>query len=255
MKGREMAARTLGQVIAVERATRQQDNNIGAELLKLLPKEEHFKGLRMTYRHFDEAEAERNAVPDEYQAVHLRVEDVLDEIAEYSSAALDITATKDRTNCDARADIIIDGVVIVPEVPISHLLFLQDYFTEWGKTVKAVPVLNPARNWTPVNGEPGLFAAEPEKVTRKLKNEEALELYPATKEHPAQVKTTIRETPVGEKTTTMLSGAVTSQRKKELLTNLHKLLLAVKDAIARANRAPVTEISEGEDLMKFLLGR
>jgi hypothetical protein len=250
-----MAARTLGQVIAVERATRQQDNNIGAELLKYLPKEEHFKGLRMIYHHFDEEDAERNAVPDEYQAVHLRVEDVLDEIAKHSSAALDITATKDRTNCDARANIIIDGKILVPDVPISHLLFLQDYFTEWGKSVKAVPVLNPARNWTPVNGERGLFAADPEKVTRKLKTEEPLLLYDATDKHPAQVKTTIRDTPVGEKTTTVLSGAVTSQRKKELLTNLHKLSLAVKDAIARANRAAVTEVSEGEDLMKFLLGR
>jgi len=251
-----MAARTLGQVIHVERATRQQDNKVGAELLKYLPKEEHFKGLRETYRHFDmEApEAERN-VPDAYQPVQLRVEDVLDEIAKYSSAALDITATKDRTNCDARADIIIDGNIIVRDVPISHLLFLEDYFEEWGKSVKAVPVLNPARRWTPVNGERGLFEAEPEKRVRSLKNEVPLELSPATEKFPAQVKTVIKEIPVGEKTSTMLSGAVTNQRKKELLTNLHKLSLAIKDAIARANRTAVTEVREGEDLMKFLLGR
>lgn len=251
-----MAVRTLGQVIAVERATRQQDNNVGKEFQKYLPKEEHWKGSRKIYRHFDaEApEAERN-VPDEYQAVHLRVEDVLDELAKYSAAALDITATKDRTNCDARADIEVDGQVIARDVPISHLLFLQDYFTEWGSTLKLLPVLNPARSWTPVSGERGLHAGEPEKRLRSLKTEEPLVLYDATDKHPAQVKTTIKETPVGEYTTTMLSGAVTEQRKRELLTNLHKLLLAIKDAIARANRTPVTEVTEGEDLLKFLLGR
>jgi hypothetical protein len=248
--------RALGQVIHVERATRQQDNKVGAELLKYLPKEEHFRGSRGTYRHFDEdaPEAERN-VPDEYQPVQLRVEDVLDEIAKYSTAALDITATKDRTNCDARADIIVDGNILVHDVPISHLLFLEDYFEEWGKTVKAVPVLNPARSWTLVDGDRGLYAAEPEKRTRSLKTEVPLVLYPHSDKHPAQVKTVIQDTPVGEKTTTALSGAVTSQRKKELLTNLHKLNLAIKDAIARANRTTVTEVSEGQDLMKFLLGR
>lgn len=42
----------------------------------------------------------------------------------------DVTATKDWANCEARADVTVDGWVLVSAVPVSCLLFLEKRLTD-----------------------------------------------------------------------------------------------------------------------------
>ena len=73
-----------------------------------------------------------------------------------------------------------------------------------------------------------------------------------TGKHPPQVQAIEKRIQVGHYTTTSLSGAIKESRKRELLERSDTLINAVKDAIARANQTPATEITEGETLFGFL---
>jgi len=247
-------SRSLGQVVATERAIRQKDNAVGSEVKKLLAKEALTLGSVKDYL----PDAGDNApvadqLPTEYTEVQQKVEDGLKLAMKYSVAAMDVVATKDRTNTAAVADVIVDGEVFIPKVPISHLLWLENYLTEWRGFLAVLPVLNPSRKWDLDEGS-GLYRARPEERPRTLKKVIPLVLHPGTDKHAPQATTTSEEVHVGTYVTTHLSGAITEQRKRQLLDKLDKVLLAVKDAIAVANRTTADEVHEGETILSYILG-
>ncbi len=244
--------RTLGQVIGVERHLRQADIDAGKVLKKNIQSEALTQGLTKRYIPDDPDAPSTAREPDQYKAIAVRAEDALREAARYAIPVMDTVATKDRTNQHANADIIIGGSVLVPGVPMSHLLWLEHYLVEWKGYLTALPVLNPTRNWTLDEGT-GLYKSEPEEQVRFAKEVASLVLIPPTDKHPGQAQPYNRETRTGKYITTILSGAVRESRKKELIAKTDLLLGAVKDAIARANHTPVTEVSEGETILGFLL--
>ena len=246
------ARRVLGQIIAVEKQTRQKDNAEGSRLKNAVQRQSWLTGLTKTYKPDDEDAPESEQIDPQYTNVHLRAEDVLEEAVKYSVPAMDVTATKDRTNQDARADLIVNGTVLVPDVPVSHLLWLEHYLTEWKGFLTVLPVLPPEREWSLDHGR-GLYMAVPEFTERRVKETVPLVLVPATKEHPAQALPQTAEKRAGKYTTVHLSGAVTEDRKKQLLDRMHVLQLAVKDAVTRANRTEVTEVTEGHAILGWLL--
>lgn len=245
-------ARTLGQVIGVEKLTRQKDNLVGAELKKKVQSEPLIKGLTKVYFPDDENAPSTAREPDQYKAVAVTAENALAEAAKYSAAALDVVATKDAANQHARADIVVNGETLVPDVPVSHLLFLENYIGEWKGFLAALPVLDPTRHWTISNGT-GVHRADTEETVRFTKEVVPLVLHPGTPQHPPQVQAINKDTRVGRYETTILSGAVDEKRKKHLLDNADTLLAAIKDAIAVANRTTVAEKEEGTVLLDFLL--
>lgn len=249
-----MAERTLGQIIAVERAMRKKDDDEGSRFKREVQKEKALAGMTKTYVPNDEDAPVSERREPEYTEVQVRVEDVLNKVRSYTVPAVDVTATKDRTNQNARANITVNGQVIATDVPISHLLWLEKtYLPEMRGFFAVLPTLDPTRRWTWDEGR-GVYVSAPEETARSLKEEVPLILAPATKEHQAVPKTVIKETPVGKYTTIHLSGAVTATRKQEILDRMDTLRLAVKDAIARANRTTAIEVHEGDALMDYLLG-
>jgi hypothetical protein len=50
---------------------------------------------------------------------------VLRETSATLTRLFDVTPTKDWANCEARADVKVDGRVLVPDVPVAYLLFLE----------------------------------------------------------------------------------------------------------------------------------
>lgn len=247
-------SRSLGQVVATERALRQKDNAVGSDVKKNLAKEGLTLGSVKEYvpDAGDNAPA-ADLLPTEYVEVQQKVEDGLKLAKQYSVAAMDVVATKDRTNTQAEADVIVDGDTLIPRVPISHLLWLENYLTEWRGFLAVLPILSPARSWEK-DQESGLYRSRPEQRPRTLKKVVPLVLHPGTDKHAPQATTTSEEVHVGVFTTTHLSGAITGARKRQLLDNLDKVLLAVKDAIAVANRTPAVEVHEGETILSFILG-
>jgi hypothetical protein len=245
-------AKTLGQVIAVERTLRQRDNDEGARIKRDLAKEPLTLGAVKEYTPDDDNAPASDRVPTQYAEVQHRVEDDLALAVQYAVPAINAAATKDTTNTLAKATIFVDGQPLLQDVPISHLLWLEHYLAEWRGFLNTLPVLAATKVWD-WDRDSRVFRARPEITARNLKTTEPLVLHPGTDKHPPQVTTVNKETHVGTYTNTVLSGAIPAARKRELIDRCAALEVAVKDAVARANRTPVAEVAEGEALLGFIL--
>jgi hypothetical protein len=247
-------ARTLAQVIGVEKHLRKKDNEVGTSLKKKVQVPALVTGRTKTFRPKNDDLPPEQHGHDEYQQVALTVEDALKEAGGYSAAALNVVATKDRTNQAATANLEYRGAILVRDVPISHLLFLGDYLTEWRTFLAVLPVLDPARKWEEDEGREGLWKSAVEVTDRNLPSKVPVVLYPHTDKHAAQVQLVDQSVHVGWFDNQILSGAVTQDRKKKLLDNCDDLIAAAKDAIARANKTEaISEETEGPALMAALL--
>jgi hypothetical protein len=246
-------ARTLGQVIGVEKHLRQADNDAGKVIKKNIQSETLTTGLTKVYIPDDPEAPPTAREPDQYKMVAVKVEEAFREAMKYAVPAMDITATKDRTNQVANADIILpDGTSLLKNVPISHLLWLEHYLGDWKGFFSVTPTLDPAKNWTFDEGM-GIHKGSVVEQVRFAKEMAVLPLTPTTKEHPGTGQPYTKETRTGKYDNTALSGAVTERRRKDLIAKADLLLAAVKDAIARANQTTAVEVSEGEILLGFLL--
>jgi hypothetical protein len=248
--------RTLAQVVAVERKTRQQDNDAGKAARKNLV-EGRVLGALTEYKP-DVADTElppSAQSSSRYEVVQSRVTEELAIARRYAEEAINVVATKDATNMSAQADIVLpDGTVVQPKVGISHLLWLEDYLAEWRGFLAGLPVLSSARRWSPVGTEEGLWAADPESVPKTSKETVPLILHPGNDKHAPQVTTTQKDVRTGLTIKTVHSGAIPGQRKQEMLDRCDALIRAVRDAIARANQAVAAEVTdEGAAVMGYIL--
>jgi hypothetical protein len=251
-------ARTLGQVAGVMMAIRKKDGDVGKELQKRIQAEALTTGLSKVFTPKTESsnEVENAALharhPDKYKPVAVKAEDALREMMKYAVPAMDVAASVDRANQSANASIIIAGKPLVEDVPVSHLLWMVDYLGEWRKATSLLPVLNPTKNWTPL--ENGTFESDPEVTASNEKDLVPIVLHEGNDKHPPQVQLVQKDMIyVGKYTARDLSGAIPESRKKELLDRCDLVITAVKDAIARANQTPAPEIREGEIILGFLL--
>ena len=245
--------RILAQVVGVETAARQKDNDTGKDLLKRVQSEALTTGHNKVFTPLQDPEESGTLTvhePNSFKPVALTVPDSLKEAMTHAIPALDIVATKDKTNQSANADVLIDGSPLLTGVPVSHLLWLEKYLTEWRKFISVLPVLNPTKKWNP--GDSGIYVSDPEETGSFTKEIVPLVLHPGTDKHPPQVQAIEKRIQVGHYTTTSLSGAIKESRKRELLERSDTLINAVKDAIARANQTAATEVTEGETLFGFL---
>lgn len=225
---------------------------VGKELKKRV-QSGHVQGESKIYHAEVEGSAARE--PDKHIRVALTVEEALKEAAEHSERLLNAMATSDRANTIAKADLIVGGKVLVADVPVSHLLWLRNYLGQWKGFLEVLPVLNPTRNWHAVEGRRGLYKSDPEHTARFDKEPASLVLVPPTDKHPGQAQAYQKETRVGYYENLVFSGAITEDRKKQLLQRVETLIQAVEEAKARANHTPTeADDSEGGKLLGFLLG-
>ena len=240
--------RSLGEVVAVEKAARQRANKEAGEVHKLAQKEVVLTGLSRTYVPFAD---DGVRLPAEGNSVQENTTNLLTRFAAALSPALDLAAAKDEANTQARGDVVVDGDVILSQLPVSHLLFLEHQLADVHTFIAALVTRDPAKAWT-LNSQTGNWEAAPVSTARNERHEVPIVLYEATKEHAAQVKTTAVEQAVGTWTNVALSGAISESRKRELLARVDKLTDAVKTARERANQTLASDVRVGEAVFGYL---
>lgn len=250
--------RTLAQVVGVETAARQKDNETGIDFQKRLKSEPLTTGHNHVYHPLQDPEQEgvRGTLtapqPDSYKPVALTAEKALKEMLRQAIPAIDAVATKDTTNQGANADVIVNGEVLLPKVPVSHLLWLEKYLGEWRKkSIAILPVLDPTKDWNLKDN--GIYESVPADTLIFTREVVPLILHPGNDKHAPQVQAIDKQVHVGHYTKSSLSGAVYESRKQLLLDRFDLVINAVKDAIARANQTLAVEVNEGGILMSFLL--
>jgi hypothetical protein len=240
----------LNQIIAVEKGVKSRAHQEITEAHQSLQKAALLAGISRTYRPKDE---DGEQLPPESTRVQLKAEEALRKTADALTELFDVTATKDYTNCKARADVVVDGQVLLPQVPVTYLLFLEKQLTDLHTFIKKLPLLDPAESWV-FDQSADCWATEPVQTAKTKKIPRNHVKAEATEKHPAQVEVYHEDVVVGYWRTVKFSGAVPQRRMNELLERVERLQRAVKFAREEANSVEVEEQKLGKKVFQFLLG-
>lgn len=212
----------------------------------------HLEGLHRGYQPVDD-EGER--LPAQVQHPQLVVEDLFPEITTILGRLFDLQLTQDQTNCVARADLVVDGTVLLSDVPATHLLWLDKKLVDLRTFIRKLPVLADAEQWT-VNQDTayGWYESAPVDTVRTQKVPKAFVKWEPPSPgftQPAQVDTYTEDVRMGTWTTVKLSGAVPRARVRELDERVGKLIDAVKVAREVANSTTALD-GKGSTVLKWL---
>jgi hypothetical protein len=238
----------LNQVIAIEKGAKNRIYSAITELHKNSQKPDLYYGFNKSYESKEEGGEQ---FPPEQKKVVMRSEDVLGEARKLFTEIMDITATKDFANMSACADIKIGENVLVKDVPVPYLLFLEKQLTDLRTFIDKLPVLDEADDWSKDEAS-GLFKTASLKTHRTQKVSEPIVLYDATKEHPAQTQLITKDVVVGYWNQVKHSGAITRGDKRQLLEKVERVLEAVKTAREEANSVEAPNKKVGADILDYL---
>jgi len=240
----------LNQVIASEKTTKARIYSEVTELHHLTEKPDLFNGFSKTYRKISE---EGEDLPSERKKVTMMAESALLQLQTLLSQFFDVVATKDYANCHAFGDVMIGDKVLLSQVPVQFLIFLEKQLVDVRKFVDVLPVLDESEDWK-YEDATGLHRTEPISTHRTKKVQKAIVLYDATAEHPAQTQLINEDITVGYWDNVKQSGAMTKKRKQDILNRIEILIREVKFAREQANSVDAPIQSVGEKVFSYLLG-
>jgi hypothetical protein len=238
----------LNQIIAVEKGIKTRSHTELTEAHHALQKPALLSGIARSYRPRDE---EGEQLPPEATRVQAKAEEVIRKTADILVALFDVTATKDYTNCKARADIVVDGKTLLAAVPVTYLLFLEKQLVDLHTFVKKLPVLDASESWI-FDASADCWATEPVQTSKTKKIPRNHVKAEATDKHPAQVEVYHEDVVVGQWKTVKFSGALPAKRVNELLERVEKLQQAVKFAREEANNQEADEQKIGRSVLNYL---
>jgi hypothetical protein len=245
-----MAKPRLNQVVAVVSGKKAQAAEALTGVYHLFQKATLFEGLdrRFTPRN-DSGEnkpAERKKPQHTVKELYAKVEPALAEL-------FDGVATQDWGNTQARADVVVDGKVLLSAAPVTFLLFLDKQLQDIRSFVEKLPLRDAAEDWA-FQPESGYFATPLSGRLVTAKVQEPLVLYPATEQHPAQTQLITKDVVTGQWDERKFSGAATRADQEALLGRIRKLQEAVKLARETANSAEVDKQRVGSPILDYVFG-
>jgi hypothetical protein len=240
----------LNQVLAIVLGEKGRAEKALTGVYKRLQKPQLFSGLQRTYRPRDE---EGVQLPPESTRVQTTVPNELALARTAKTRLLDLVATQDSANCTASADVKVDGVTVLHQVPVTTLLFLEKQLVDLHTLMETLPTLDPAVDWE-YSAEAGCYKSAPTEKTRTQKVMRNHVKAEATKEHPEQVEVFTEDVVVGYWATRLFSGAIPFDDKRAMIGRVQALQDAVKTAREEANAADVSDKSIGKGVFDFVLG-
>ncbi|HEY3992116.1 MAG TPA: hypothetical protein VGM01_04460 [Ktedonobacteraceae bacterium] len=241
-------AKKLNQIIAVEKNIKSRALQDLTEAHHSLQKTALLGGISRTYRPKDE---EGEQLPPEATKVQLKSEEIIRKTNETLTKLFDVVATKDWANCQAKADVIVDGQKLLSNVPATYLLFLEKQLVDLHTFIKKLPLLDASESWT-FDQSADCWATEPVMTTKTKKVPRNHVKAEATEHHPAQVEVYYEDITVGNWRTIKFSGALPAKRVNELMERVEKLQEAVKFAREEANGLEVEDVKTGEAVLGYL---
>jgi hypothetical protein len=224
-------------------------------------REAHFSGHERSLRMFQEKDQHLEAAHAEHQELTTTVGAKLKYVQGPIGKHWDCIAQKERTNQEARADVIVDGKVIAKDVAVGALIAYERELKEYRTLVDSIKTLAPGKKWelddtlTAADGSKGVYRDA--FLDKKLKTVQTIAhkiLVPANEQHPAQIEKWKENEPVGEFTQQTLSGKITPAEKSKKLAKVSALIAGVKKARMRANKTPVVKVAVSKAFFGFIHG-
>lgn len=168
----------------------------------------------------------------------------------------DVVAQKERTNQEARADVKIDGVVIMADMPATFLLGMETKLKAWRAVLEAIPTMAPGVKWVPdTDAGPHIYKIEePVKDVKTAKTVDHKQLPQPNANIPVTYVPIDVNKNIGEYTEWTSTGMISTADKAVLIDRLDKLLQAVKQARMAANDAELKMVAVGDNIMKYIFG-
>lgn len=247
----------IHEIIPVEQDYAKAAKRLVAETVKTFTgKADHFLGQTREVKLFAEERQGENI--KEHKELVTTVDAKLNHLWKAGlNKVINITLTKENSNTsdEARADVVVDGKIVLKNLPATALLALEKYLGEIWSAYEAIPTLEPGIKWVEdesasMNGV--YITADPaqQNKTEMVKNFKVV--YEATEYHPAQVVELSSQEPVGQISVTRTSGMVTPATKAKWLGKIAELKTAVKKARQRANCAEVLTVDVAKDIRDFI---
>ena len=129
----------LNQIIAIQAGKKTQAKETLTNAYQQVKKPELLNGLVRTYQPRDDGGEPQ---PDERKQVQVKVNDLIRKVSADLAEMFDVVATQDWANCQAKADVVVDGRKVVEGAPVTHLLFLEKQLVDLRTFVDSLPVLD-----------------------------------------------------------------------------------------------------------------
>lgn len=238
----------INQVLAIEKSKKTAINKEVTALHRITEKDTLLTGH---IKKFTPKEDDGETYPNEERKVQYLHQDVIEDLCGKLTDIMDITATKNWSNCKARADVKLNGEVFLEQVPVTYLLFLEKELTGLHTFVSKMAELDPAQNWT-LDPNSGQYRSESTTSHKTKKLQKPIVLYDATEHHPAQTQLITEDVIIGHWTTTYFSGAIPRPKKRKLLERIVELQEAVKFAREQANSLEADQQKVGKKILTHI---
>lgn len=239
----------LNQVLAIEKGVKNRTISVVTKQYHACQKGGAlFDGFTKNYQ---AKNSDGEQFPPESKEVQFHSEQVVKRIKSSLSELFDVTATKDWANCDAKADIVVDGVTILAQVPVTYLLFLEKQLEGLGTVIDSLPTLNRTFKWQKDENS-GVFITEPTQTHKTKKVQKPIVMYDATPEHPAQTQMITEDEIIGHWHTTHQSGGMQRPAKEAMQERVVNLQQAVKQAREEANNVEATPQTVASQILGYV---
>lgn len=238
----------LNQLIAVLAQVKHRTTKAKTNIYHTAQKANLFQGVTRTYQPRDD---DGFVYPSESSALTTKAEDLISSFMAATKELLNLTVIQEYSNCEARADIEVDGLPILVDVPVGYLMFLEKQLTDFKTFISHLPILAIDRNWERDSNK-GCWVTEPAQKAKTKKITDFVVAYEATPEHPAQIREVSKDIVEGTWTTQELSGGLPKDTVDELLKRVEKLQSSVVSAREKANDMQVTQRAISENIFNYL---
>lgn len=239
----------MHQVIALVSGKKTKTQQTLTQAHRWVP--EALSGLVKSYTPLDAESNDR--VPDEKKLVQVKVNDVIKSVTNDLVDYFNLVSMQEKTNQTAKASVFIDDKVILNDVPVTTLLFLEKQLTDLRTFVSNIPTLPVDKEWK-FDSTKNCYVTDVFNQIRTKKVKKVLERSPATDKHPAQTEVYDSDEMVGTYATVYMSGAVTVANKTATLERIEKLSNAVKIAREEANSVEAAKSDIGKSIMQYVFG-
>jgi len=238
----------LNQILATEKSIKTAAYNEINKLDKANQKRDLYEGFVKTYKPLDD---DGQHEPTQMKKVQMKAKEVITGALKQFTKKIDVTATKDFTNCEATANVVVGDQTILENAPVTFLLFLEKELRDLRTFCDRIPTLDPSENWT-FDDEQGLYKTVPSNTHRTQKKQRPITLAEPTVEHPAQAQLITEDIVIGTWTNTRMSGAMRVPEQQEIIDRIDEVLNAVKYAREQANTTTVQKKEIAEAVFGFI---
>ncbi len=241
----------LNQINAIVSGRKAEAEKAITDMYKLIQKDQLFNGRERTYRPIDEVNGQKQ--PAESQRVQQRADDLIRQAIGKWTELWNLIYMQDLGNQQAKADVVVDGKTLLPQVPVTFLLFLDKQVNDLETFISKLPTPDPAEEWSH-DANSGFLRSKSTESLRTSKEPTVIVKYEATKDHPAQTELFTKDVPVGTWTQILYSGCITTDKKNIILERIKKLQEGVKPAKEQANLQDIERQKIADALFGYVFG-